>query len=73
MNLFKLATVTGMIARSGAMALLISGLIPGDGYMVVVAMIHYTLFIGILVGLIADFARHGNGQNCPSPMPSAQA
>jgi hypothetical protein len=67
------ATVTGMIARGGAMALLISGLIPGDGYVVVLAMIQYVLFIGILVGLIADFAGQGNGHNGHRPIPSAHA
>jgi hypothetical protein len=65
------ATVTGMIARAGAMALLISGLIPGDGYVVVLAMIHYVLFIGILVGLIADFAGHSSAPNGHRPIPTA--
>lgn len=66
------ATVTGMVARCGAVALLISGLIPGDGYVVVLAMIHYMLFIGIVVGLIADFADRGNGHN-GRPVPSVHA
>jgi hypothetical protein len=53
------ATVTGTIVRAGAFALLISGLIPGDGYVVVLAMIQYTLFVGVLVGLISDHAFNG--------------
>jgi hypothetical protein len=65
-------TVTGMIARAAAIALLISGLIPGDGYVMVLAMVHYTLFIGVLVGLIADFSTNGAGQNSHQAMPAAQ-
>jgi hypothetical protein len=63
------ANVTGMIARATAMGLLISGLIPGDGYVMVLAMVQYTLFIGVLVGLIADFSA---GQNSHRAMPAAQ-
>lgn len=66
------ATVTGIIARATAIALLISGLIPGDGYVIVLAMIQYTLFIGVLVGLIADFSTNGAGQNSHRAMPAAQ-
>jgi len=58
-----------MIARATAMGLLISGLIPGDGYVMVLAMVQYTLFIGVLVGLIADFSA---GQNSHRAMPAAQ-
>jgi hypothetical protein len=66
------ATATGMIARALAIGLLISGLIPGDGYVMVLAMIQYTLFIGVLVGLIADFSTNGAGQNSHRAMPAAQ-
>jgi hypothetical protein len=59
------ATVTGTIMRFGAIALLISGLIPGDGYVVVLAMIQYTLFIAVLVGLTADHAWNGGAQDIP--------
>ncbi len=55
----KNANVTATIMRVAAIALLISGLIPGDGYIVILAMIQYTLFIGVLVGLIADHAWNG--------------
>jgi hypothetical protein len=66
------ATVTGMIARATAIGLLISGLIPGDGYVIVLAMVQYTLFIGVLVGLIADFSTNGARQNSHQAMPAAQ-
>lgn len=66
------ATVTGMIARATAIGLLISGLIPGDGYVMVLAMVQYTLFIGVLVGLIADFSTNGAVQNSHRAMPAAQ-
>ncbi|MGB9068914.1 MAG: hypothetical protein WCC21_10105 [Candidatus Acidiferrales bacterium] len=66
------ATVTGMIARATAIGLLISGLIPGDGYVIVLAMVQYTLFVGVLVGLIADFSANGAGQNSHRAMPAAQ-
>jgi hypothetical protein len=51
--------------------LLISGLIPGDGYVIVLAMIQYTLFIGVLVGLIADLSTNGAGQNSHRAIPAA--
>jgi hypothetical protein len=66
------ATVTGTITRSAAIGLLISGLIPGDGYLIVLAMVQYTLFIGVLVGLIADFSTNGAAQNSHRAMPAAQ-
>ena len=65
------ATVTGTICRAGAFALLISGLIPGDGYIVVLGMIQYTLFLGVLIGLIADHPWNGAGQNAHQAIPAA--
>jgi hypothetical protein len=67
------ATATGTIVRAGAFALLISGLIPGDGYIVVLAMIQYTLFLGVLIGLIADHPWNGGAQDERRAMPAAQA
>jgi len=65
------ATVTGTIVRAAAFALLISGLIPGEGYIVILGMIQYTLFLGVLIGLIADHpwtsARNGNGERAATP------
>lgn len=67
------ATVTGTIVRAGAFALLISGLIPGDGYIVVLGMIQYTLFLGVLIGLIADHPWNDGGQGVRPAIPAAQA
>jgi hypothetical protein len=39
-----------------SMALLLSGLIPGDGYLYVSAMLFYTLFIALAISLISDFS-----------------
>jgi hypothetical protein len=66
-------TVTGTIVRAGAFALLISGLLPGNGYIVILAMIQYTLFVGVLAGLIADQPWNGAAQNVRRAVPSAQA
>lgn len=65
-------TVTGTITRVGAIGVLISGLIPGDAYVVVLAMIQYTLFIGILVGLIADHAWNCGASETNEAMQSAR-
>jgi hypothetical protein len=67
------ATVTGTIVRALAFALLISGLIPGDGYIVVLAMIQYTLFLGVLIGLVADHPWNGATQDVRRAIPAAQA
>ena len=63
------ATVTGTIVRAAAFALLISGLIPGDGYIVILGMIQYTLFLGVLIGLIADhpWTSARNGEHAVTP------
>jgi hypothetical protein len=55
------------------MGLLISGLIPGEGYVVVLGMIQYTLFIGVLVGLIADHPWNGAAANSGRAIPAAHA
>jgi hypothetical protein len=57
------ATVTGKILSVGAICLLISGLLPGSGYVAIFGMIQYTLFIGVVVGLIADHTSHANGSH----------
>jgi hypothetical protein len=67
------ASVTAMILRAEAVGLLLSGLIPGDGYVAVLAMIQYTLFIGVLVGLIVDVSPNGASQSCHQTAPAAQA
>ncbi len=55
------ATVTGKIMSVGAICMLISGLLPGDGYVAIFAMIQYTLFVGVVAGLIADHTSNSNG------------
>jgi hypothetical protein len=54
------ATVTGKIMAAGATCMLISGLLPGEGYVVIFAMIQYTLFVGVAVGLIVDHSARAN-------------
>jgi hypothetical protein len=48
------ATATGKIMVASAICMLISGLLPGEGYVVIFAIIQYTLFVGVVVGLVAD-------------------
>jgi hypothetical protein len=67
------ASVTGTILRAGAFALLIAGLIPGEGYIVVLGMIQYTLFLGVLIGLIADHPWNNPTQGVRPTMPAAEA
>jgi hypothetical protein len=69
----KKSTVTGSIIRAGAIGLLISGLIPGEGYVVVLGMIQYTLFLGVLIGLIADHPWNGAAANTGRAIPAAHA
>ena len=39
--------------------MLISGLIPGQGFIAVFCVIHYTLFIVVIIGLVIDLQRFG--------------
>lgn len=55
------ATVTGKIMSVGAICMLISGLLPGGGYIAIFAMVQYTLFVGVVAGLIADHTSSTNG------------
>jgi hypothetical protein len=53
-----------------SMALLLSGLLPGDGYLYVSAMLFYTLFIAIGIALIIDFSPERSvAQSRPLPPP----
>jgi hypothetical protein len=54
------ATVTGKIMAAGAISMVLSGLLPGEGYVVIFAMVQYTLFVGILVGLVSDYSSKNN-------------
>ena len=51
----KKETVTGKIMLIGSILLLASGLLPGEGFLGVFAFVQYTLFLGVVIGLIADF------------------
>jgi hypothetical protein len=67
------ATVTGTIVRLGAIGVLMSGLIPGDGYVAVLALFQYTLFMGVLVGLIADHSWNGGARESSGTMQAARS
>jgi hypothetical protein len=47
------------------LAVLLSGLLPGEGYAVVCAMLYYTLFFVILVTLVTDLSPNSNA---PRPL-----
>jgi len=40
-----------------SIAMMISGLIPGQGFVGILCIIHYTLFIAVIVGLVIDLNR----------------
>jgi hypothetical protein len=54
------ATVTGKIMAAGAISMVLSGLLPGEGYVAIFAMVQYTLFVGVLVGLVSDYSSKNN-------------
>jgi hypothetical protein len=47
-------TTTETITFAYSFLLLMSGLLPGDGYIVVLVMLEYTLFVAITIGLVVD-------------------
>ena len=51
----KRISVTSKIILACSIVLLISGLVPGEGYIYLFAMVQYFLFIAIAVGLLIDF------------------
>jgi len=51
------ATATGKIMAASAICMVLSGLLPGEGYVVIFAIVQYTLFVGVTVGLIADYSK----------------
>src|SRR5262249_761638 len=53
-------------------ALLLSGLIPGEGYLYIAALLFYTLFIAIGISLVMDFMPE-KFADMQRPMPSAAA
>ena len=54
-----------------SMALLLSGLLPGDGYLYIAAMLFYTLFVAIGITLIIDLSPEKFAER-PRPYPPAQ-
>lgn len=50
------ATTTGKIMAASAISMVLSGLLPGEGYVVIFAIVQYTLFVGVLVGLVTDYS-----------------
>jgi hypothetical protein len=54
-----------------SLALLLSGLLPGDGYLYVAAMLFYTLFVVVGIALIIDFSPEKFAER-PRPFPPAQ-
>jgi hypothetical protein len=49
-----------------SVALLLSGLIPGDGYLYISALLFYTLFMAVAFALVLDFAPEKTEQTRPS-------
>lgn len=62
----RFATVTGKIMMIGAITMLASGLLPGDGYVVIFGMIQYSLFLAVGIGLAVDFSARMNGNGSRS-------
>jgi hypothetical protein len=54
-----------------SLALLLSGLLPGDGYVYIAAMLFYTLFVAIGITLIIDFSSEKSAER-PRPYPPVQ-
>jgi hypothetical protein len=54
------ATATGKIMAASAIGMILSGLLPSEGYVTIFAIVQYTLFVGVLVGLIADYSAKTN-------------
>ena len=65
-------TVTGKIMQVSAIVMLASGLLPGDGYLMIFGMIQYLLFVAFLVGLSVDYSTPGNGHAHAGAMPGGR-
>ncbi len=65
-------TITGKILLIISLLLLVSGLLPGNGFEVIFVTIQYFLFIAIVVGLGIDFTRNAS-TNAPAPVAPAPA
>jgi hypothetical protein len=51
---------TGRVVFWYSLAVLLSGLLPGEGYVVILGMLYYTLFFVILVSIIMDLSGRQN-------------
>ena len=63
-------TITGKILLIISLLLLVSGLLPGNGFEVIFVTIQYFLFIAIVIGLGIDFTRdsaHPAATSAPAP------
>jgi len=54
------ATTTGKIMAASSISMILSGLLPAQGYVVIFAIVQYTLFVGVVVGLLADYSSKVN-------------
>ena len=59
---------TGRVVFWYSVATLLSGLIPGSGYVVIFAMLYYSLFFAILVSIIMDLSAYASAAR-PLSMP----
>jgi hypothetical protein len=50
----RTASITFKIVLVEALAVILSSLLPGAGFVTIVAMAHYTLFFAVVVGLMLD-------------------
>jgi len=65
-------TVTGKIMQVCAIVMLASGLLPGDGYLMIFGMIQYLLFVAFLIGLSVDYSTTANGHTHIGAMPGSR-
>ena len=67
----KRDSITFKIVLTGACLLIASGLLPGEGYVVIYYMLDGMLFVAIVVGLIADIKTHYQARPLPDPRPAS--
>lgn len=59
----RVGMVTGRIITIGAIAMLASGLLPGDGYVLIFGSIEYLLFFAVGIGMAVDYSAPRNGNS----------
>jgi hypothetical protein len=62
----RVNAATNKILMTGAMLLLLSGLLPGNGFEVIFVMTQYYIFIAVVIGLAIDLAGNGAHQHAPA-------